>query len=279
MSLSSRKSLEVHIKATPVTGTVAEMRRAFQTLAAAQMRGAPAVFGAVACATFGHGAPVLWLHGGGYVFGSSRSHADVASALAQVAGCQVVVPNCALAPEHPWPASLEDARRVWHALGEGTPVVGDSAGGHLAMNLALAEDVAPEALVLISPNTDRTGLSRTRAANSPFDLTNDDAQDAHLARIAFGAVHPARPDVSPIYADLRGLPRTYLTASDSEVLFGDAALLRTALKVAGVPVTYEVVPELFHLWPLWPHATPEAAATLRAIAGFLRAGRGIFERN
>ncbi|WP_175484942.1 alpha/beta hydrolase fold domain-containing protein [Jannaschia pohangensis] len=222
--------------------------------------------GGVPCRAFGKGAPVLWLHGGGYVFGDSRSHAACAAHLARAAARQVIVPDYRLAPEYPWPAPLDDVRAVLRALPHAIPVVGDSAGGHLALNLALCDPTRVTSLALISPNTDRTGQSDTRRANEATDLMNDDATDARLAQMAMPHLPPDDPAVSPRLANLRDLPPTYLTASRAEVLAGDATLLAHAARDQGVPVAEDWQDDLFHMWTLWPDALPEARATLTRIA-------------
>lgn len=135
---------------------------------------------------------LVWFHGGGYVFGSPETHWRVGAAIATMAARAVFLPRYRLAPEHPWPAQLDDALTVVRALqhdGQRVALAGDSAGGHLALTtaLALAREGRPvAALLLCSRNTDRSGLNTTRGANDPRDPMNDDAQDTALARLAFG---------------------------------------------------------------------------------------------
>ena len=167
-------------------------------------------------------------------------------------------------------AQLEDAIAVISALGR-CDVVGDSAGGHLALNLALAVAGAVETLSLISPNTDRTGRSTTRGPNSARDAMNDDAADRRLSDLALGGLPEKDPAVSPLLADLSDLPPCFVTVATGEVLLDDATLLAVALGRAGVDVTLQVERGLFHLWPLWPHATQQAGRTLDAIARFISA--------
>lgn len=267
---ASRAGVEAHIRATPVTGTPAERRAAFEALAGPGPEGTRLTLGGVPCRAFGTGAPVIWLHGGGYVFGSGQSHAKCGSVLAELAAMQVIVPDYRLAPEYPWPAPFEDALAVVRAVGCDVPLVGDSAGGHLALVLAQGP-ARPRRLGLISPNTDRTGRSTTRAQNSGSDLMNDDDTDAELARMAFGDRAPEDPVVSPLLGDLSRLPPTYLAASRAEVLADDTRLLHAAAVGQGADVTLEWQADLFHMWTLWPEALPEARATLAAIARHLTA--------
>ncbi|MEM9755274.1 MAG: alpha/beta hydrolase fold domain-containing protein, partial [Pseudomonadota bacterium] len=131
----------------------------------------------------------VWLHGGGYVFGGAESHGTTISYLADRLGGTVLMPLYARAPDGVWPAQRDNAIAVLDTLPAPLPVIGDSAGGHLALHVAFARRDLVSDLVLISPNTDRTGRSKTRGPNSDRDPMNDDAQDAHLARLA-------RPDAA-----------------------------------------------------------------------------------
>lgn len=271
--MRSRAGVEAHIRATPIEGSPAERRAAFRALAGSGPTGRTVSHGGVPCRAFGNGPPVVWLHGGGYMFGDSESHANCAAYLAGAAGCRVIVPDYRLAPEHPWSAQREDVLAVLNAIGLDVPLVGDSAGGHLALVIATQTQANPSSIALISPNTDRTGLSTTRQANTATDLMNDDETDRTLARIAFGVLPPDNPQVSPLLGDLSRLPPTYLTASDVEVLAGDTALLNRAARAQGADITTVWKTGLFHMWTLWPEALPAARETLQDIATHLQKHR------
>ncbi|WP_295317535.1 alpha/beta hydrolase fold domain-containing protein, partial [Roseobacter sp.] len=165
------------------------------------------------------------------------------------------------------PAPLEDACRFIEAFGAPVPVVGDSAGGHLALTLARKMPQAVSALALISPNTDRTGLSTTRGTDA--DAMNDDEQDRALWETAMPDTAPDDPDASPVTADLTGLPPVFVTAAVNEVLLDDTLLLIRALGRAGVPVSAGIIPPLFHMWTLWPEELAQARATMSRISQFL----------
>ncbi|MGR3434391.1 MAG: alpha/beta hydrolase fold domain-containing protein [Shimia sp.] len=257
-------ALEAHIAAHPVEGDPVAMRAAFARLAPPGPTGEASEIGGVPVRSFGAGAPVVWIHGGGLVFGAPATHAAMCARIASVSGTRVIVPAYRRAPDHPWPAPLEDALAVVDALGE-CAVGGDSAGGLVALHVARSRQVTR--LALISPNTDRTGASRTRAVHSERDLMNDDGQDARLGRMAFG--REDHPDASPLHADLTGLPPTWITAGTGEVLLDDTLLLVRALGRAGVAVEAHIADVACHLWPLWPDATPEARTTLACLARFL----------
>ena len=225
----------------------------------------------------GHGA-VVHLHGGGYTIGSLASHRSFATHLAVATGVDVVVPDYRLAPEHPFPAAREDALAVWRALRADLPagalaVSGDSAGGGLALELALAlrrdGDDLPAALALISPWTDLT-LDGARAAPVGDD---DPLLDVELLAVwAAGYAGEAAlddPEVSPLFADLTGLPPLLVHATDREVLHDDAVRLAERARAAGVDVTAEIRPGLLHHWHVLAGAVPEADEDLAELGAFL----------
>lgn len=219
---------------------------------------------------------VVWMHGGGYVFGSPQTHWRVGAAIAAMASVAVFLPRYRLAPEHPWPAQLDDAKAVVRALqGVGQRVLlgGDSAGGHLALTTALAlarEGHAIDALLLCSPNTDRSGLNKTRRANSARDAMNDDEQDTALARLAFGAMPVGHPEVSPLLDDLSLLPPTHIEVGEHEVLQDDALLLARRGQAAGARVDCHVERGVLHMWQLWTPWFAPANTSIARLAAFIR---------
>lgn len=266
-------ALLARIAANPVAGSPADMRRAFAAIAGPQPTLGQRAFGGVPCIVAGDGAPgAVWLHGGGYVMGGAESHGRSIAHLAARLGRAVVMPLYARAPERPWPAQKHDALAVIDALPPGLPVLGDSAGGHLALHAAFARPGGIGALALIGPNTDRSGLSRSRAANSATDPMNDDATDAHLADLALPGADPFGPDASPVLGPLDRLPRSYITWTANEVLADDAAILADRAADQGVDITRRVERDLAHMWTLWPRDLPAAAQTLDRIAAWLRRG-------
>ncbi len=221
--------------------------------------------------------PILvWFHGGGYVFGCPETHWRVGAAMAALTAMTVFLPRYRLAPEHPWPAQLDDALTVVRALqGDGRRVVlaGDSAGGHLALTtaLALARERRPvAALLLCSPNTDRSGLNTTRDAHSARDVMNDDAQDTALARLAFGDMPADDPQVSPLLDELSLLPPTCIEVGDNEVLRDDALLLARRGQAAGASIDCHVERDVFHMWQLWTPWLEPANTSLARLAAFAR---------
>ncbi len=219
---------------------------------------------------------VVWFHGGGYVFGSPETHRRPAEALAERVGVPVVLPRYRLAPEHTWPAQRDDSLDAVRALqddGHAVALAGDSAGGHLALvvALALAREGRPvRALALFSPNTDRTGLSDTRRPNTPRDPMNADDDDRQLADMTFGDRADGDPEVSPVLDDLGLLPPTHVEVGDREVLLDDSRILVRRAEAVGVEVSIHVEPGAFHMWQLWTPWLPEADASINRAARFLR---------
>lgn len=265
----TRQSIAARIRAHPVAGNPFEMRQAFAALAGPGPTGEPLVLGGVRAVRHGDGPPAMWLHGGGYVFGSPETHAGGAQWLAKKAGMTVLVPEYRLAPDHVWPAQLDDALAVLDAIGAPVGLIGDSAGGHLALAVARRRPERVKRIALISPNTDRSGQSTTRADNSDTDLMNSDEDDQRLARMAMPRLDPLNPDASPLLASLKGLPPTFVTASTREVLLDDSLLLIAALARAGVRVQADIIDDLWHMWTLWPGELSAARRTLGKIAAFL----------
>lgn len=225
------------------------------------------------------GGAMLYLHGGGYCVGSPRTHRELAGRLARAANRVCIVPDYRLAPEHPFPAGLDDAFAVYqtlHETDELPPVLaGDSAGGGLALALLLRlrdEGLPmPPRMAVLSPWTDLLltgGSIRDRAARDPY------MTEAVLAAFAQAYAPPDirhRVLVSPLHADLHGLPPLWIEVGSEEVLFDDAARLHARAMARGVETNLYVGEGLFHVWQAVPGA-PEALAASDRIGAFL-AGR------
>ena len=251
------------IRANPLGGTPAEQRPAFARLVLA----ADEADDSIRCQPPGEAGPatILHFHGGGYVFGSPATHRRLGEALAAAAELPVVLVRYPLAPEHRWPAQFDAALDACNSTSGPLVLSGDSAGGHLALvtALELARRGRPVAgLILFSPNTDRSGLSRTRVANDAGDPMVDDAGDRALAALAFGD----RPDddrqVSPLLDDLSLLPPTHVEVGGGEVLLDDSRLLARRARAAGAKVELVVEPEGLHMGQLWSPWWPLATRTL-----------------
>lgn len=226
------------------------------------------------------GAVVLYLHGGGYCIGSSRSHRHLAAAIGTAAEAVAIVPDYRLAPEHPFPAAVDDAVAVYRALladrvaPSRVVVAGDSAGGGLTVaTLVALRDAGvplPAAGVCLSPWVDLTCTAasyETRAAADPI-----------VKRQSVGEMATAYLDgrdattslASPLFADLTALPPLLIQVGSDEVLFDDAVKLAERAKAAGVVTTLEVWEDMVHVWPWFLSMLDEASAAVAAIAVFAR---------
>jgi salicylate hydroxylase len=209
---------------------------------------------------------VLHLHGGGYTMGSARGGAPLAGRLARAAGGWALVPEYRLAPEHPFPAALEDVLAAYRSvLGARVVVTGECAGGGLAIALAVAardEGLAlPDAVDVVSPFCDLT-LS---GASIDAPAGPDPWMNRHRLRgMAASYIHgadPADPRISPLFADLRGLPPLTIRAAAGEALADDARRLAEAARAADVDVSLELVEDSVHSFVLFGFL-PEAQAAL-----------------
>jgi epsilon-lactone hydrolase len=223
---------------------------------------------------------ILYLHGGGYYFCSPETHRSITLALATGAEARVFVPNYRLAPEHRFPAAIEDAVTAYRGLlAAGTPagrivIAGDSAGGGLALAMLLslrdAGDPLPAAAVLFSPWTDLAATGASIRTNNSRDAMFWGETVAKGARIYLGDALPTNPLASPLYADLKGLPPLFIQASDSEVLLDDSTRLAEKARAAGVPVSFRAWHKLPHVWQFFTPFLPEARQALAETADFIK---------
>lgn len=222
---------------------------------------------------------VLYLHGGGFRIASALAYRAYCSHLAAVCRARVVAVDYRLAPEHPYPAALDDAVAAYRALlDEGVPaarlvVAGDSAGGGLTASLFLrARDeglARPAGLVCCSPWADLTVTASTYDANGSKDrlFSRDSAESAGAMYLA--GHDPHDPLVSPVFGDWRGAPPMLVQVGDVEVLLDDARTLAANAEAAGVDVTLHVAPEMPHIWPMSYPAFPEAVQAVEEIAALV----------
>ncbi len=224
---------------------------------------------------------VLYFHGGAYIAGSLASHRSLAGRLARACGGEVLSVGYRLAPEHPHPAALNDATAVYrHLVGSGTDpariiVAGDSAGGGLVAGLFLAllqaGDAMPAGAVLLSPWLDLTVSSRSitsHAVDDPILVADSLIQSAH----AYAGDDLEDPLVSPVFADLAGLPPLLILASTADILVDDSRTFAERARDAGVHVDLDVEDGLIHVWPAID-GLPEAAEALDRISAWIRQRR------
>jgi monoterpene epsilon-lactone hydrolase len=222
-------------------------------------------------------ATLLYLHGGGYFACSAETHRPITVAYAQQ-GFRVFAPDYRLAPEHPFPAALEDALAVYRALlAEGHPplVSGESAGGGLALAtlLSLRTDgiALPAAAALFSPWTDLAATGASLCTNDRRCAMFFGADIAKAALRYVGAGDPRNPLISPLYGDLTGLPPLLIHVGSDEVLLDDSTRLAERARAAGVPVELKIWPVVPHAWQLAYPQVPEARQSLHEAGEFLKA--------
>ena len=224
-------------------------------------------------------APLLmYVHGGGFIGGSPATHRPVTAAFAR-RGLRVFVPDYRLAPEHPFPAALDDCIAAWRAFAAAHPgrrlvVAGDSAGGGLTVALLLAlrdaGDGLPAAGVCISPWTDLAceGASMTSHADRDPMVQRDGLLQMAAAYLA--GQDPRAPLASPIHADLRRLPPLLVHVGTAETLLDDATRLAERARAAGVAVDLEVWDDMIHVWHAFAPLLPDADEAIARIGTWVR---------
>ena len=228
---------------------------------------------------------ILYLHGGGYCIGSPYSYRVLTGAIAKTLGIPVYVPDYRLAPEHPHPAALEDAISAYRwliadgYLPQCIAVIGDSAGGGLALALSLAlrreHERLPSALALISPWLDLAGRGETFNALAERDPVLSPEGLNRWARAYLGELPPDHPLCSPIYAELTGLPPMLIQVGSEEIVLADSTRLADRAKQAGVEVELQRFDGLWHDFQLHVGLLGESRAALKAIATFVRQFVGV----
>jgi acetyl esterase/lipase len=223
---------------------------------------------------------LVWMHGGAFVLGSAASYAAFAARLAIAAHAKVLVPAYRLAPEHRFPAALDDTLTVLDWLeAQGydpgrTAIGGDSAGANLALG-AVQHRIAqghsvPSALWLISPYLDLThsGASiRARAAQDPFvDPATMDA----TAATYLGGAPPSDPRASPLFGAVSGLPPCLIQTGSDEVLFDDASRFRDAIHATSGRAVFQEWAGMIHVWPLFADSIDEGAWAIAQGGSFLQ---------
>jgi epsilon-lactone hydrolase len=227
------------------------------------------------------GRVLLFLHGGGYEFGSLRSDGELAARLGRASGMLVLFVEYRLAPEHPFPAAVDDVLAAWHwlradqKLSAGSiAVAGDSAGGGLAVALLVAtrdsKAALPAAAVLMSPTVDLTSSGASMTERAGQDPISTPAMLRQFAADYLAGADPKTPLASPLFASLSGLPPLLIQVGTADVLLSDSERLARAAVEAGVDVTMKIGQGLPHVYQLLL-GTPEAAEATEQIGTFLRA--------
>ncbi len=227
---------------------------------------------------------VLYLHGGGYIIGSPRTHRPLMAELSQASGARVLGLDYRLAPEHPFPAPVEDAVAAYRwLLNEGydparIAVAGDSAGGGLTVaalvQIRYVGLPMPGAAVCISPWVDMEGLGESMETRADADPMVGKEGLLLSAKTYLGGSDPRAPLAAPIYADLRGLPPTLIQVGDAEVLLDDSTRLAGIAREAGVYVEMDVWDDMIHVWHLFAPILPEGRQALSQAGEFIKKHTG-----
>lgn len=224
-------------------------------------------------------AVAVYIHGGAYLVGDPSGYLGIGGNYAQELGARVYLPAYRLAPEHPFPAAIDDNLAFYGGLlhsgiaARNIVLIGESAGGALAVTVMVAAREQglplPAAGVAISPwaNLQHTGASmRTRDGTDP---TVSKAGLDIMAGFFLGGAAADAPLASPVFADVTGLPPIMIQIGESEVMLSDALRLATHLAESGVRVTLESWPGMFHAWHFMGNKQPQAMAALRSSAAFI----------
>ncbi len=217
-------------------------------------------------------AALMWLHGGGYVIGSLVSHRHLVSEAGRAAMVWALALDYRLAPEHPFPAAVDDAVSGYRYLlscgirPERIAIAGDSAGGGLVVAAMLAIRDAglaqPACGWCISPWVDMEAIGETMSTRAAADPMVQKAGLLEMARFYLGGADPRSPLAAPIYADLTGLAPLLIQVGAAETLLDDAIRLAKVAGAADVRVDLQIWPEMVHVWHMFH---PELKAGLRAI--------------
>jgi epsilon-lactone hydrolase len=217
-------------------------------------------------------AALLYLHGGGYVIGSLDSHRHLVAETGRAAGIAALALDYRLAPEHPFPAAVDDALAGYRFLlargisPERIAIAGDSAGGGLVVAAMLAIRDAglaqPACGWCISPWVDMEAIGDTMSSKAAADPTVQRAGILDMAQLYLNGADPRSPLAAPLYADLSGLASLLIQVGACETLLDDAMRLAKAAGAADVGVDLQIWPEMIHVWHLFH---PELAAGRRAI--------------
>jgi acetyl esterase/lipase len=223
-------------------------------------------------------AAILYLHGGAYCLGSPRTHRAITGALARLTGAKVFVADYRLAPEHPFPAALDDATNAYGGLLDTghdprhVAVAGDSAGGGLALATALhlraSRRSLPAALVTFSPWVDLRDVDRGPVPAGEVMLSPRWIEAC--ARHYLGSHDAGDPLASPVLGDLSGLPATLIQVGTDEVLLPDSRRVHEALERAGVTACLEVYPDRWHVFQSGAGMLADADRALASAARFVR---------
>ena len=266
---AQRPLLEQMLTAQPLPGDV--------RVTPGDLGGVPATF--IEIADVEPRGTIFHIHGGGFALGSAAGSAGLASSLARKTGMRAVSVDYRLAPEHPYPAALQDVTAAYRALagqaGVGHIVVsGESAGGNLAVELLIAGKarglMMPAAALLLSPMTDLTVTGSSYSGKAHADPAISAQAIRTRAADYLNGTDPADPLVSPVFADLSGLPPLLIQAGSHEVLLDDATRLAAKAAADDVAVILDITPGVPHVFQAFAALLDEGDAALNRAARFIQ---------
>lgn len=223
---------------------------------------------------------LIFLHGGGYVVGGCAMYRQLVSHIARAGRIRALLPEYRLAPEHKFPAAIDDAVAIYRSLldtgirPENMMIAGDSAGGGLSVATLLtlrdAGDPLPAAVILMSPFLDATASGesmKTRADRDPWFR----AEDVPVIANHYCEPHQRNfPLVSPVFASVEGLPPAYIQVGDHEILLSDSERFADLCVAAGIDVTLEIWPEMFHVFQMCVNKMPESKQAILKIGAYIQ---------
>lgn len=245
----------------------------------------PVTLGGIYCERVNQPDPVqnkqlIYIHGGGFTTGSCKTHRELAARFSLASGIPVLLVDYRLAPEHPYPAGIEDVLQVYHSLlhsgmqPEQIAIGGDSAGAQMVLStllrLRLAGEPLPAAVALLSPWLDLGMIGESMQSRAKLDPLVSHKALQSAAHHYIGSQDSSDPFISPVNADLHGFPPIFIQIGDHEVLLSDATRLADKAKAAGVDMVLEVWPEMWHVWQGWAATLPEGQQAIDRIGQYLR---------
>jgi acetyl esterase/lipase len=224
---------------------------------------------------------ILYLHGGGYVMGSIATHREMVARMSKASGARALLVDYRLAPEHPFPAAVDDATAAYRWLlsqnikPSRIVVAGDSAGGGLTLATLVAlrdaKTPLPAAGVCISPWVDMEGTGASMTTRAKADPVVQKQGLLGMAQLYLGGKDPKSPLAAPLHADFRGLPPLFIHVGDAETLLDDSTRVAEKAKMAGVKVDLEIWPEMPHVWHLFAPFLPEGQQAIDKIGKYVQA--------
>lgn len=292
MTVSQLENLVTLLRSrpSPATQDVDESRQRFEKMAVflgctpdakcekVDAGGVPSEW--VAAPGIDDGRVVLYLHGGGYAIGSINTHRRLAYDISAASGARVLLIDYRLAPEHPFPAAVDDATKAWQWLKQQgfadnkIAIAGDSAGGGLTLavlvNLRDKRLGLPACAAALSPWVDLEGLGNSITARSAQDPMVQKDGLLWMAKMYLNGADARSPLAAPLYADLKGLPPILIQAGTAETLLDDATRIAEKLHTAGVHVNLSIWPNMLHVFPLFAPILSEGRDGCIEIGAFIR---------